>query len=142
MMCMLPSRSSRSRNSTYIFNFPICFVSENNVRSHNCDSGNYCAYAWLRELKTLSSITDMQHKYCCNCWHIYLVRAQYKGYHRRGGAAEGRATFFVAAAKSRHLCILITIHSYAGPCEHLLSKIPSFANLHNALCDAEFAMKA
>ena len=42
------------------------------------------------------TITDMQHKYCGNCYGIYLIQSQY----------EGRATSFVVAAKDRHLCIL------------------------------------
>ena len=41
------------------------------------------------------TITDMQDKYCGNCCDIYLIQSQYKGNHKRGGAAEGRATSFV-----------------------------------------------
>ena len=52
------------------------------------------------------TITDMQDKYCGNCYDIYLIQSQYKGNHKRGGAAEGRATSFVVAAAGRHLCIL------------------------------------
>ena len=40
----------------------------------------------------------MQEKYCGHC--------QYKGHHKRGGAAEVRVTSFVVAAVGRHLCIL------------------------------------
>ena len=52
------------------------------------------------------TITDMQDKYCGNCYDINLIRSQYKGNHKRGGAAEGRVTSFVVAAAGRHLCIL------------------------------------
>ena len=41
------------------------------------------------------TITDMQDKYCGDCYDIYIIQRQYKGNHKRGGAAEGR-----------HLCIL------------------------------------
>ena len=43
------------------------------------------------------TITDMQDKYCGNCYDIYLIESQYKGNHRRGGAAEGRDTSFVVS---------------------------------------------
>ena len=36
------------------------------------------------------TITDMQDKYCGNCYDIYLIQRQYKGNHKKGGAAEGR----------------------------------------------------
>ena len=36
------------------------------------------------------TITDMQDKYCGNWLDIYLIQSQYKGNHKRGGAAEGR----------------------------------------------------
>ena len=52
------------------------------------------------------TITHMQDKYCDNCCDIHLTQSQYKGNHKRGGAAEGRATSFVVAANGRHLCIL------------------------------------
>ena len=52
------------------------------------------------------TITDMQDKYCGKCYDIYLIQSQYKGNHKRGGTAEGRATSFVVAAKGRQLCIL------------------------------------
>ena len=52
------------------------------------------------------TITDMQDKYCGNCYDIYLIQSQYKGDHNRGGAAEGRATSVVVAAAGRHRCIL------------------------------------
>ena len=48
------------------------------------------------------TITDMQDKYCGNFYDIYLIQSQYKGNHKRGGAAEARATFFVVAAEARH----------------------------------------
>ena len=50
--------------------------------------------------------TDMQTKYCGECYDIHLIPSQYKGSHKRGGAAEGRATSSVVAANGRHLCIL------------------------------------
>ena len=52
------------------------------------------------------TITDMQDKYSGNRYDIYLIQCQYKGNHKRGGAAEGRVTSFVVAAAGRHLCIL------------------------------------
>ena len=52
------------------------------------------------------TITDMQDKYCGNCYDLYLIQTQYKGNHKKGGAAEGRVTSFVVAAEGRHLCML------------------------------------
>ena len=52
------------------------------------------------------TITDMQDKYCGDCYDIHPIQSQYKGYHKRGGAAEGRVTSYVVAAAGRHLCIL------------------------------------
>ena len=52
----------------------------------------------------MSNHTDMQDKYCGDCYDINPIQSQYKGEHKRGGAAEGRATSFVVAAKGRHLC--------------------------------------
>ena len=46
------------------------------------------------------TITDMQDKYCGNCYDIYLIQSQYTKvaafgrHHKRGGAAFGRATSF------------------------------------------------
>ena len=52
------------------------------------------------------TITDMQDKYCGDCYDIYLIQSQYNENHKRGGAAEGRVTSFVVADEGRHLCIL------------------------------------
>ena len=52
------------------------------------------------------TITDMQDKSRGHCYDIHPSQGQYKGNHKRGGAAEGRVTSFVVAAASRHLCIL------------------------------------
>ena len=52
------------------------------------------------------TITDMQGKYCGDCYDIYPIQGQYKGNHKRGGAAEGRATSFAVAAEGPHLRIL------------------------------------
>ena len=52
------------------------------------------------------TITDMQDKYCGDCYDIYLIQSHYKGNHKRGGAAEGRVTSFVLAAEGRHFCVL------------------------------------
>ena len=52
------------------------------------------------------TITDMQNKYCGDCHDIYIIQSQNTGNHKRVGAAEGRATSCVVAAKGRHLCIL------------------------------------
>ena len=44
------------------------------------------------------TITDMQDKYCGNCYDIYLIQSLYSKvaafgrHHKRGGAAFGRAT--------------------------------------------------
>ena len=54
----------------------------------------------------MSNHTDMQDKYCGHSNDIHPIQSQYKGNHRRGGAAEGRVTSFVVAAAGRHLCIL------------------------------------
>ena len=54
----------------------------------------------------MSNHTDMQDKYWGHCNDIHPIQSQYKGNHKRGGAAEGRATSFVVAAAGRHLCIL------------------------------------
>ena len=43
------------------------------------------------------TITDMQDQYCGTRYHIYLIHSYYKGHHKRGGAAEGRATSFVVS---------------------------------------------
>ena len=51
-------------------------------------------------------MTDMQDKYCGNCYNIFLIQSQYKGHAKGGGSAEGPATYYVVAAKGRHLCIL------------------------------------
>ena len=54
-----------------------------------------------------SSHTDMQDKYCTDCYNVFLL---FKAITRtnettkRGGAAEGRATAFGAAAAGRCLC--------------------------------------
>ena len=53
------------------------------------------------------TITDMQDKYCGNCYDSYLIQSQYKGNHKRGGAAEGHVTSFVVEAAGRHLCISV-----------------------------------
>ena len=45
----------------------------------------------------------MQDKYCGNCYDLFLVLSQYTKvagfgrHHKRGGAAFGRATFFVVS---------------------------------------------
>ena len=53
----------------------------------------------------MSNHTDMQVKYCGDCYDIHPIQGQYKGNHERGGAAEGRATSFVVAAKGHALFI-------------------------------------
>ena len=37
----------------------------------------------------MSNHTDMQDKYCGDCYDIHRIQSQYKGTHKRGGAAEG-----------------------------------------------------
>ena len=49
------------------------------------------------------TITDMQDKYCGDCYDIYTIQSQYTKvaacgrHHKRGGAAFGRATSFVVS---------------------------------------------
>ena len=49
------------------------------------------------------TITDMQDKYCGNCYDIYRIQSKYTNvagfgrHHKRGGAAFGRATSFVVS---------------------------------------------
>ena len=50
------------------------------------------------------TLTDMQDKYCGNCYDIHFVQSQYKRNHKIGGAAGGRETSFVVAAEGSHLC--------------------------------------
>ena len=45
-----------------------------------------------------SNRSDMQDKYCGDCYDIHRIKSQYKRNHKRDGAAEGRATSFVVAA--------------------------------------------
>ena len=52
------------------------------------------------------TITDMQDKYCGDCYDVYPIRSQYKGNHKRRGAADGRATSFVVAVEGRQLRVL------------------------------------
>ena len=46
----------------------------------------------------MSNYTDMQEKYCGDCYDIHLYQSQYTkvaafgSHHKRGGAAFGRAT--------------------------------------------------
>ena len=54
----------------------------------------------------MSNHSDMQDKYCGHCYDVHPIQSQYKGNHKRGGAAEGRVTSFVVAAAGRHLCTL------------------------------------
>ena len=50
-----------------------------------------------------TSITDMQDKYCVDCYNIYLIQSQYTKVAafsrqlKRGGAAFGSATFFLVS---------------------------------------------
>ena len=46
----------------------------------------------------MSNHTEMQDKYSGDCYDIHPNQSQYEGKHKRGGAAEGRATSFVVAA--------------------------------------------
>ena len=50
----------------------------------------------------MSNHTDRQDMYCGHCYDIHLIQSQYKGNHKSGGEAEGRATSFVVAANGRH----------------------------------------
>ena len=47
----------------------------------------------------------MQDKYCGNCYDIYLIQSQYKGNHKGGRAAEGRAATVVVAAEGRPIVV-------------------------------------
>ena len=49
------------------------------------------------------TITDMQDKYCGDCYDIYFIQSLYKGaacgrYHKGGRAAFGHAHTFVAVS--------------------------------------------
>ena len=59
------------------------------------------------------TITDMQDKYCGECYDIYVIQSQYKGNHKRGGSAFGRATsfvvFFVLALNRMNVVAVTTI---------------------------------
>ena len=51
----------------------------------------------------MSNHTDMQDKYCGDCYDIHPIQSQYTKeaavgrHHKRGGAASGRATSFVVS---------------------------------------------
>ena len=50
----------------------------------------------------MSNHTDMQDKYCGDCYDIHPIQSQYTKaacdrHHKRGDAAFGRATFFVVS---------------------------------------------
>ena len=79
----------------------------------------------------IPSITDIQDKYCDNCYDIYLIQNQYTkvaafGRHHKGGsAAFGRATSFVVSfvlALNRINVVAITtilvLHVGNGRSEH------------------------
>ena len=51
----------------------------------------------VRPTDSPSSLTETQNKYYVDCYDIYSIHSHYKGNHKRGGAAEGRATSFVVA---------------------------------------------
>ena len=57
----------------------------------------------LMARNTMSNHTDMQDKYCGNCYDIHPIQSQYTKvaavgrHHKRGGAAFGRATSFVVS---------------------------------------------
>ena len=54
----------------------------------------------------ISNRTDMYDNHCGDCYDIHTIQSQYKGNHKRGGAAEGRATSFVVAAKAATFVIM------------------------------------
>ena len=54
-------------------------------------------YEDLMARNMMSNHTDMQDKYCGHSNDIHPIQSQYKGNHKRGGAAEGRATSFVVS---------------------------------------------
>ena len=58
-----------------------------------------------------SNHADMQDKYCGESYGIHPIQSHRKGNHKRGGAAEGRATSFVVAAAGRGLCICTSCSS-------------------------------
>ena len=51
----------------------------------------------VRPTDSPSSLTETQNKYCVDSYDIYSIHNHYKGNHKRGGAAGGRATSFVVA---------------------------------------------
>ena len=62
-------------------------------------------YDLLMARSMLSNHTDMQDKYCGDCYDIHPIQSQHKGNYKRSGAAEGCATSFVVVAAGRYLCI-------------------------------------
>ena len=72
----------------------------------DCPSDRPSIQSRARPTDSPSRLTETQNKYCVGCYDIYSIHSHYKGNHKRGGAAEGRATSFVVAANGRHLCIL------------------------------------
>ena len=57
-------------------------------------------------MNMMSNHTDMQDKYCDDCYDTHRIQSQYKGNHKRAGATEGHATSSVVAAKGHQLSIL------------------------------------
>ena len=51
----------------------------------------------LMARNTMSNHTDMQSKYCSDCYDIHPIQSQYTRNHKRGGAASGCATSFMVS---------------------------------------------
>ena len=67
------------------------------------------------------TITDMQDKYCGDCYDIYLIPSQYKGNHKRGGAAEGRHFCILALSRVKIVAVttILVLHVGNGRFEHV-----------------------
>ena len=78
------------------------------------------------------TITDMQNKYCGDCYDIYTIQSQYTKvaacgrHHKRGVAAFGRAASFVASFVLALNCVnivavttMLVLHVGNGRSEHV-----------------------
>ena len=61
-----------------------------------CPSDRPSIQSRARPTDSPSRLTETQNKYCVGCYDIYSIHSHFKENHKRGAAAEGRATFVVA----------------------------------------------
>ena len=69
----------------------------------------------------MSNHTDMQDKYCGHCYDIHPILSQYKGNHKRGGAAEGRHLCILALNRVNIVAVttILVLHVGNGRSEHV-----------------------